>query len=99
MLVDTAKKSWRTVADFLSGSDYRATRWSVLSREFSTGQWRQPYGLHGALNALWLEGRDGLVFVGTRLGPFALNGDDGHLRWHAVPEIDLSFVNPALPPF
>ena len=47
-------------------------------------------------NALWLEARDGFVFVGTRLRLFALSGDDGHLRWHAVPDIDVSFVAPAL---
>ncbi len=59
---------------------------------------RLPYTLHSASSGLWLEARDGLVFVGTRLGLFALVGSSGHLRWHALPDVDLSFVEPALPP-
>jgi outer membrane protein assembly factor BamB len=98
MLVDATKKSWRTVDALLASPDYRATRWRVLRSEVKYGQWRRPYALHGANNALWLEARDGFVFVGTRLGLFALSGEDGQLRWHAVPDIDVSFVAPALPP-
>jgi outer membrane protein assembly factor BamB len=98
MLADAAKKSWRRVAAILAYPRPRQSRRQVLRSEFKAGQWRQPYGLHSANNALWLEAQDGLVFVGTRLGLFALAGDDGHLRWHAVPDVDLSFVEPALPP-
>jgi outer membrane protein assembly factor BamB len=53
--------------------------------------------LHGANNALWLAARDGLVFVGTQLGLFALETSDGRLRWHALPTTDLSFIDPGLP--
>lgn len=98
MLVDATKKSWRTVDSLLTNPGPKVSRWRALRSEFKVGQWRRPYALHGANNALWLEARDGLVFVGTRLGLFALSGDDGHLRWHAVPDIDVSFVAPALPP-
>ncbi|MGO8947110.1 MAG: hypothetical protein ACLQUY_05500 [Ktedonobacterales bacterium] len=98
MLVDATKKSWRTVESILASPGYRVSRRRALRSEFKVGQCRRPYALHGANNALWLEARDGLVFVGTRLGLFALAGDDGHLCWHALPDIDLSFVEPALPP-
>ncbi|MGO8950482.1 MAG: PQQ-binding-like beta-propeller repeat protein [Ktedonobacterales bacterium] len=98
MLADATKKSWDTVESLLAYPGPRASRWRVLRSEFKVGQWRRPYALHGATNALWLEARNGVVFVGTRLGLFALNGRDGHLRWHALPDIDLSFVEPALPP-
>ena len=63
------------------------------------GQWRQPYALHGANHALWLEVRDGLVFVGTHLRLFALEASNGRLRWHGLPATDLSFIDPGLPPF
>jgi hypothetical protein len=98
MLVDATKKSWRTVESLLATPSYPKSRWRALRSEFTVGQWRRPYALHGANNALWLEARDGFVFVGTRLGLFALSGEDGQLRWHAVPDIDVSFVAPALPP-
>ncbi len=62
------------------------------------GQWRQPYALHGAKNALWLAARDGPVFVGTRLGLFALEASDERLRWYVLPTTDLSFIDPGLPP-
>jgi hypothetical protein len=51
-----------------------------------------------ANNALWLEACDGLVFVGIRLGLFALEASDGRLRWHALPTTDLSFIDLGLPP-
>jgi outer membrane protein assembly factor BamB len=94
MLVDSAKKSWETIMTRVHGN-YRSRR-HALRGELRMGQWRHPYTLHqGGLN---LEARDGLVFVGTRLGLFALDGDTGTLRWHALPDLDLSFVEPALPP-
>jgi hypothetical protein len=38
------------------------------------------------------------VFVGTRLGLFALETSDGRLRWHALPTTDLSFIDLGMPP-
>lgn len=74
------------------------SHWSQkLSRELSEGQRRQPYGLHGANNAFWLEARGGTVFVGTRLGLFAVASDNGRLLWYALPDVDLSFSLLALP--
>ena len=70
----------------------------MLRREIRDGQWRQPYALHGANNALWLEAHDGPMFVGTRLGLFTLEASDGRLRWHALPTTDLSLIDPGLPP-
>ena len=70
----------------------------MLRREVRDGPWRQPHALHAANNALWLAARDGIVFVGTRLGLFALEASSGRLRWHALPAIDLSFIDPALRP-
>jgi len=83
-------------ADFVHPAPRR--RRVALRRELYNGQWRRPYALHSANNAVWLEARNGLVFVGTRLGLFALEASDGHLRWHALPATDLSFIEPALPP-
>jgi outer membrane protein assembly factor BamB len=95
MLVDAAKKSWATIMSALTDPRDRKGR---LLTELQIGQWRHPYTLHGASNALWLEARDGLVYVGTRLGLFALDGKDGTVKWHALPDLDLSFLRPALPP-
>jgi outer membrane protein assembly factor BamB len=95
MLVDSTKKSWMTIMSALTDPRDRKGR---LLTELQIGQWRHPYTLHGAINALWLEARDGLVYVGTRLGLFALDGKDGTVKWHALPDLDLSFVRPALPP-
>lgn len=94
MLFDSAKKSWATITNALID---RRNRKSLLLTEMHIGQWRHPYTLHGSINALWLEARDGLVYVGTRLGLFALDGKDGTLKWHGLPDLDLSFVPPALP--
>jgi outer membrane protein assembly factor BamB len=95
MLLDSAKKSWTTITDALTDSRQRKSR---LLRELHGGHWRHPYTLHASMNALWLEARDGLVFVGTWLGLLALDGKDGTLRWLGVPDLDLSFITPALPP-
>ncbi len=95
MLLASAKK-WRvTLSDALTDPHQRKSR---LLRELHGGHWRYPYTLHASINALWLEARDGLVYVGTWIGLFALDGKDGTLRWHGVPDLDLSFVTPALPP-
>ena len=95
MLVDSARKSWATITDVLADRRHRTIR---LLTELHVGQWRRPYSLHRSINALWLEARDGLVYVGTRLGLFALDGKDGTVKWHAMPDLDLSFVLPAMPP-
>jgi outer membrane protein assembly factor BamB len=50
------------------------------------------------MNANWLAARWGIVFLGTWLGLFALDAATGQLLWHALPTIDLSFVDPALAP-
>ena len=69
-----------------------------LWQEFLWGHWRHPWQLHGAMNANWLAARWGIVFLGTWLGLFALDAATGQLLWHALPTIDLSFVDPALAP-
>jgi PQQ-like domain len=69
-----------------------------LLHELRYGQWRRPYGLHGAVNAMWLVAGLGAVYLGTRLGVFALGAEDGRLLWHALPSTDLSFIAPALTP-
>lgn len=69
-----------------------------LWREFSQGHWRHPWQTHDATNANWLAARWGIVFLGTWLGLFALDAATGRLLWHALPTIDLSFVDPALAP-
>ncbi|MGE5333872.1 MAG: PQQ-binding-like beta-propeller repeat protein [Nitrososphaerota archaeon] len=69
-----------------------------LWHEFRQGQWRHPWQLHDAMNANWLAARWGIVFLGTWLGLFALDATTGSLLWHALPTIDLSFVEPALAP-
>ena len=69
-----------------------------LLREIQDGQWRRPHALHGAINAIWLSAGWGTVYLGTRLGLFALRASDGRLLWHALPATDLSFVAPALTP-
>ena len=86
MLAHSVKKSSVVFASRLANPEPRVRRLRALRSEFKAG------------SGLWLEARDGLVFVGTRLGLFALVGSSGHLRWHALPDVDLSFVEPALPP-
>lgn len=69
-----------------------------LWQELTNGQWRHPWQLHDAMNANWLAARWGIVFLGTWLGLFALDATTGRLLWHALPTIDLSFVDPDLAP-
>ncbi len=69
-----------------------------LWREFTQGHWRHPWRVDNAVNANWLVARWGIVFLGTWLGLFALDAATGRLLWHALPTIDLSFVDPALAP-
>lgn len=79
-------------------SDVRERRIATLYHEWRWGQWRHPEALHGAVNAMWLAAWGDLVFLGTRLGIFAVDAETGRLRWHALPTSDLSFYLPALPP-
>jgi len=69
-----------------------------LWQEFLWGHWRHTWQLHGAMNANWLAARWGIVLLGPWLGLFALDAATGQLLWHALPTIDLSFVDPALAP-
>jgi hypothetical protein len=68
----------------------------ALWRELRWGQWRRPYALHDAINAMWLAAGSGTAYLGTRLGVFALREDDGRLLWHALPTSDVSNMSPAL---
>lgn len=71
---------------------------NALRREFADGQWRHPYRLRGAVNAMWLVADRDTAYLGTWLGVFALRAGDGRLRWHAMQTTDLSFLLPALRP-
>lgn len=69
-----------------------------LWHELQWGPWRRPWQSHGAMNADWLAVRWGIVFLGTWLGLFALDAASGRLLWHALPTIDLSYIDPAFAP-
>ncbi len=112
MMWDSAKKSGAVAISILNqqhpiGGALRgrrvhgkriSTRRIALRHEFKNGQWRHPWQVHSANNANWLAARWGIVFLGTWLGLFALDATTGRLLWHALPTIDLSFVDPALAP-
>lgn len=87
-----------TVRRHKRGRRRPSARWIALRHEFHHGQWRHPWQLHGAGNANLLAARWGIVFLGTWLGLFALDAASGRLLWHALPTIDLSFVEPAFAP-
>jgi outer membrane protein assembly factor BamB len=87
------------------GMRLRSTQQSIaqnvgwpLWHEISQGHWRHPWQVHGSMNANWLAAQWGIVFLGTWLGLFALDAATGQLLWHALPTIDLSYVEPALAP-
>lgn len=96
VLADAAIRSWQTVAEAV-GQPSPHQRRAALRQEMLRGQWRRPYALHSANNALWLRVHGARVFLGTRIGLFALDGRSGDMLWHALPTTDLSFVDPALP--
>lgn len=114
MLWDSARKSATVAASIVTlrhpigeavrrrthtrGRRRPSARWIALRHEFNNGHWRRPWQLHGANNANWMAARWGMVFLGTWLGLFALDAASGRLLWHALPTIDLSFVDPALAP-
>jgi outer membrane protein assembly factor BamB len=81
----------------LSTALARDVRGLELLNELRWGQWRHPEVLHSAVNAMWLVADGGIVFLGTRLGVFALEAQTGDLLWHALPTTDLSCCDPALP--
>jgi hypothetical protein len=94
MLADSARRAAATTADALL--EPARERYLRLWNEMRDGQWRKPYGLHGAVNAMWLLASEQSVFLGTRLGVFALRAADGRLQWHALPTVDVSFFPPDL---
>ncbi len=94
LLADSAGRMGSTLAVALAEPSHE--RANTLRREISEGQWRRPYGLHGAVNAMWLVASMDAVFLGTRLGVFALRASDGKHLWHALPTVDVSFFPPTL---
>jgi outer membrane protein assembly factor BamB len=94
LLADSVGRIGSTVATALA--EPSRERANMLRRELREGQWRRPYGLDGAVNAMWLLASRDAVFLGTRLGVFALRAPDGKLLWHALPAVDVSFFPPTL---
>jgi outer membrane protein assembly factor BamB len=95
-----ASAGWRigmSVGAALAQPSLRAIR-STLAKEIRQGQWRHPQALDAAVNDMWLVSGWGAVYLGTRLGVFALDAGDGHLLWHGLPTTDLSFITSALAP-
>jgi outer membrane protein assembly factor BamB len=82
-------------AGTLTAALARDVRGLEALRELRSGQY--PEALHTAMNAMWLVVDWGFVFLGTRLGVFALDAQSGDLQWHALPTTDLSCCDPALP--
>jgi outer membrane protein assembly factor BamB len=101
-VLETIIKQEHFITQALRGRHVRgqkpSPRRQALRHEFHHGQWRHPWRLHGSNNANWLAARWGIVFLGTWLGLFALDAATGRLLWHALPTIDLSYVDPALAP-
>jgi outer membrane protein assembly factor BamB len=94
MLTDSARRIAATTAATLRQP--ARDMWIGLRQEMSYGQWRKPYGLHGAVNAMWLLASQESAFLGTRLGVVALRASDGKLLWHALPTVDVSFFPPTV---
>jgi outer membrane protein assembly factor BamB len=67
---------------------------SMIHREITVGLWRRPHVVELAR----LTGGGGVVYLGTRLGLFALDAKQGHLLWYALPNTDLSDFDPAIAP-
>ena len=66
----------------------------MVRREITVGLWRRPHVVELARLTSGL----GVVYLGTRLGLFALNAKDGRLLWYALPNTDLSNFDPAISP-
>ncbi|MGO8948842.1 MAG: hypothetical protein ACLQUY_14560 [Ktedonobacterales bacterium] len=94
MLTDSGRRIVATIAAAMA--EPARERRNTLRHEMRYGQWRKPYGLHGAGNAMWLLASQESAFLGTRLGVFALRASDGKLLWHALPTVDVSFFPPTL---
>jgi outer membrane protein assembly factor BamB len=67
---------------------------SMIHREITVGLWRRPHVVEVAR----LTGGLGAVYLGTRLGLFALDAKQGRLVWYALPNTDLSDFDPAIAP-
>jgi hypothetical protein len=67
---------------------------SMVRREITVGLWRRPHVVEVAR----LTGGLGAVYLGTRLGLFALDAKQGRLLWYALPNTDLSNFDPAIAP-
>ncbi|HEY7093162.1 MAG TPA: PQQ-binding-like beta-propeller repeat protein [Ktedonobacterales bacterium] len=67
---------------------------SMIHREITVGLWRRPHVVELAR----LTGGRGAVYLGTRLGLFALDAKQGRLLWYALPNTDLSDFDPAISP-
>jgi outer membrane protein assembly factor BamB len=66
----------------------------MIQREITVGLWRRPHVVELAR----LTGGQGVVYLGTRLGLFALDAKQGRLLWYALPNTDLSNFDPAISP-
>ena len=66
----------------------------MVRQEITVGLWRRPHVVELAR----LTGGGGAVYLGTRLGLFALDAKQGRLLWYALPNTDLSNFDPAISP-
>ncbi len=66
----------------------------MVRREITAGLWRRPHVVELAR----LSGGGSVIYLGTRLGLFALDAKDGRLLWYALPNTDLSNFDPAISP-
>jgi hypothetical protein len=67
---------------------------SMVQREITVGLWQRPHVVEVARLTSGL----GVVYLGTRLGLFALDAQQGRLVWYALPNTDLSNFDPASAP-
>lgn len=79
----------------LAANDARVF-WHSARHELSAGQWRHPY----AVRQEQVQADREAVYVGTRLGVFALSAKTGYPRWHALPamEVELLAAAPVVGP-
>jgi outer membrane protein assembly factor BamB len=92
-----ARQAGAFVATSLTSALRARDLWQVASiarREVAVGLWRRPHVVEFAR----LVSGGGAVYLGTRLGLFALDVKQGHLLWYALPNTDLSNVDPATAP-
>ncbi len=60
--------------------------------EFEVGQWRRPAEPYSAR----IDEAGDSVYLGGRLGVFALRASDGALRWAALPNVEINTRLPLL---